>query len=85
MFRDGDLEPKLSIEEISKYDADVLFIVNVAERQPSYYFQHPMFSSLKAVKNNRAYVVDQETWSAQGILGVNKILDDLFKYLPEGE
>jgi iron complex transport system substrate-binding protein len=79
--RDGGLEPKLSIEEIGEYDADVLFIVNVAERLPSFYFQHPMFRSLKAVQDNRAYIVDQETWGAQGILGANRILDDLFKYL----
>ncbi|BAY67802.1 ABC transporter, iron(III) dicitrate-binding protein [Trichormus variabilis NIES-23] len=43
-----------------------------------------MFSSLKVVKNNRAYVVSQENWRGFGMSGVNKILDDLFKYLPEG-
>jgi iron complex transport system substrate-binding protein len=57
--------------------------VNAAERPASFYFQHPMFSNLKVVKNNRAYVVDQEVWSAQGILGANKLLDDLFQYLPK--
>jgi iron complex transport system substrate-binding protein len=77
----GDYRPPLSLETISEYDADILFIVNVAERPSSFYFQHPMFSSLKAVKNDRAYVVNQEIWNAQGILGANKILDDLFKYL----
>jgi iron complex transport system substrate-binding protein len=84
LSRGGDLEPSLSIEALSEYDADILFIVNNAERPASFYFQHPLFSSLKAVKNNRAYIVDQETWSAQGMLGANKLLNDLFKYLPEG-
>jgi len=79
-----DLKPSLSIETIDEFDTDILFIVDYAER-PSSYFQHPMFKSLKAVKNNRAFVVDPETWGAQGILGANKILDDLFKYLPEGD
>jgi iron complex transport system substrate-binding protein len=74
------LKPSLSIETIDEFDSDILFIVDYAER-PSSYFQHPMFKSLKVVKNNRAFVVDPETWGAQGILGANKILDDLFKYL----
>ncbi|MFQ4145909.1 iron-siderophore ABC transporter substrate-binding protein [Chlorogloeopsis sp. ULAP02] len=76
-------EWNLSIETINKYDADVLFIVDVDKRSPSFYFQNPMFSSLKVVKNNRAYVVSQENWRGFGISGANKILDDLFKYLPE--
>ncbi|NJK50111.1 ABC transporter substrate-binding protein, partial [Candidatus Gracilibacteria bacterium] len=84
LSRGGNLEPPLSIEAMSDYDADILFIVNVAEKPSSFYFQHPIFRSLKAVKNNRAYIVEQETWSAQGMLGANKLLNDLFKYLPQG-
>jgi iron complex transport system substrate-binding protein len=72
---------RFSLESIDEYDADILFIVNVAERSSSFYLQNPMFSSLKAVKNNRAYVVSQENWYTVGILGANKILDDLEKYL----
>jgi iron complex transport system substrate-binding protein len=83
LSRDGDLEPPISIEVMSDYDADVLFIVNVAEKPSSFYFQHPIFSQLKAVKNNQTYLVEQETWSAEGMLGANKLLDDLFQYLPK--
>jgi len=43
-----------------------------------------MFKNLKAVKNNRAYVVSQENWNTHGISGANRVLDDLFKYLPQG-
>lgn len=74
----------LSIETINEYDADILFIIDVDERKSSFYFQHPIFSNLKVVKNNRAYVVSQENWRGFGMSGANKILDDLFKYLPEG-
>ncbi|MDV2994681.1 MAG: putative siderophore-binding lipoprotein YfiY [Chroococcidiopsis sp. SAG 2025] len=77
-------EPPISIETIDEYDADVLFIVDNAESPSSFYLQHPLVGSLNVVKNHRAYVVDPETWSAQGITGANKILDDLFKYLPKG-
>jgi iron complex transport system substrate-binding protein len=71
----------LSIETIKEYDADILFIIDVDEKTSSFYFQNPMFSSLKAVENNRAYVVSQEKWRTNGISGANKILDDLYKYL----
>ncbi|MBW4642740.1 MAG: ABC transporter substrate-binding protein [Goleter apudmare HA4340-LM2] len=73
--------PSVSLEMIDEFDTDILFIVNNAERPSSFYFQHPILSSLRVVKNKRAYVVDQETWSAQGMLGANKILDDLEKYI----
>ena len=76
------LKPSVSLEMIDEFDTDILFIVNVARRSFSFYFQHPILSNLRAMKNKRAYVVDDETWSAQGILGANRILDDLFKYLP---
>lgn len=75
----------ISIETINKYDADILFIIDIDERTPSFYFQNPMFRTLKAVRNNRAYVVSQESWRGYGISGANKILDDLFKYLPEAQ
>lgn len=75
----------LSIETIAQYDADALFIVDIDKRSPSFFFQNPMFGNLAAVKNNRAYVVSQESWRGLGISGANKILDDLFKYLPEGK
>ncbi|MGG6270024.1 iron-siderophore ABC transporter substrate-binding protein [Leptolyngbya sp. AN10] len=74
-------EWNLSIETIDKYDSDILFIVDVDERSPSFYFQNPIFNSLEVVKNKRTYVVDQEAWRVQGISGANKILDDLYKYL----
>jgi iron complex transport system substrate-binding protein len=74
----------LSIETIDEYDADILFIVDIDKRGSSFYFQNPMFTSLKSVKNNRAYVVSQENWRGFGMSGANKILDDLFKYLPQG-
>jgi iron complex transport system substrate-binding protein len=74
-------EWNLSIETIDKYDTGILFIIDVDELSQSFYFQHPVFSNLKAVKNNRAYVVSQERWRSIGISGANKILDDLYTYL----
>jgi iron complex transport system substrate-binding protein len=71
----------LSIEMLDKYDADVLFVVNYANTPLSHYLQHPLWSSLKAVKNKRVYEVKPDVWASFGPLGANKILDDLFKFL----
>ncbi|MBW4666564.1 MAG: iron-siderophore ABC transporter substrate-binding protein [Cyanomargarita calcarea GSE-NOS-MK-12-04C] len=71
-----------SIEEIHKYDADILFIVNADYKSSSFYLENPLISSLKAVQNGQVYIVDPDIWTGNGLSGVNKILDDLFKYLP---
>ena len=42
-----------------------------------------ILSSLNAVKNKRAYIVDPYLWWVYGPLGVNKLLDELPKYLLE--
>ncbi|MBW4645802.1 MAG: iron-siderophore ABC transporter substrate-binding protein [Goleter apudmare HA4340-LM2] len=73
-----------SIEAISKYDTDILFIYNGDNKPSSFYVQNPLIALLKAVQNKRAYMVDPTIWGGNGPLGVNKILDDLFKYLPKG-
>ncbi|MCU0571104.1 MAG: iron-siderophore ABC transporter substrate-binding protein [Oculatellaceae cyanobacterium Prado106] len=83
LSRNGDIKPMISIELLHEYDADILFIVNLVRQPPDFYLQQPLFSRLKAVKSNRAYVVSNEAWNGIGILGANNILDDLFKYLPE--
>lgn len=74
----------ISIESIDEYNTDILFIINTERRPRSFYTQHPIFSRLKAFKNNHAYLVPLETWDTRGISGANKILDDLFKYLLDG-
>ncbi|MFB2772367.1 iron-siderophore ABC transporter substrate-binding protein [Pelatocladus sp. BLCC-F211] len=71
----------LSIEALKKYDTDIIFVINYAKTPLSHYLQHPLWSSLKAVKNKRVYEVKPDVWASFGPLGVNKILDDLFKYL----
>jgi iron complex transport system substrate-binding protein len=90
VLRDTGLHYKLphpgapmSIESLDEYNADILFIISDEQRPPSFYKQHPLFSHLKAVKNNRAYPVSPDRWDTPSILGANRVLDDLFKYLLE--
>lgn len=72
---------QLSIEDLKKYDADVLFIINESNDSILSYLKNPLLQHLRAVTNKQVYVVNQSDWFAGGPLGVNKILDDLFKYL----
>lgn len=74
---------KISIETIDEYDSDILFIINLERKTLSFFLKHPIFSQLKAVKTNRAYLVPPERWDTRGILGANQILDDFFRYLLE--
>jgi len=70
-----------SIEVLNKYDADVLFVLSETKDASQSFFQNPLLSTLKAAKNNRVYAVRHDRWWTYGFLGVNKLLDDLFKYL----
>ncbi|NJK51970.1 MAG: iron-siderophore ABC transporter substrate-binding protein [Leptolyngbyaceae cyanobacterium SU_3_3] len=70
-----------SIELLNNYDADILFIINTNNKASSYLFQKPMISSLKSVKNGRAYLVDQNVWFCYGPLGINRLIDEISKYL----
>jgi iron complex transport system substrate-binding protein len=44
----------------------------------SFFLQNPLIASLNAVKNNRAYFVETYKWHPGGILGLNRMLDDIF-------
>lgn len=82
----------VSLESIEKIDGDVIFantlsspkLQDNANQTLKRYQQHPLWSKLKAVRNDRVYYVDPELWSGNGILWTYEIIDDLFKYLVEG-
>lgn len=76
----------ISLEKLDAIDGDVLFFVNrrneddnkaIAEMQKS-----PLWQQLKVVQNDRVYPVSLDHWYIDhSILGINTVLDDLFKYL----
>ncbi|MEM1255625.1 MAG: iron-siderophore ABC transporter substrate-binding protein [Cyanobacteria bacterium P01_H01_bin.21] len=72
----------ISLEALDQYDADILFIMDYDRKEISFFLENPIIASLDAVKNNRVYFINADTWSANGPLGVNRMLDDLFQYLP---
>lgn len=71
-------ERQISIEVLDKYDADILFIMDYVGRPKSFLLENPLIASLNAVKNNRAYFVETSKWHTGGILGLNRLLDDIF-------
>ncbi|MEA5505973.1 iron-siderophore ABC transporter substrate-binding protein [Halotia wernerae UHCC 0503] len=70
-----------SIEVLKKYDADVLFVMNDTPQLAHTFFKSPLLTTLKAAQNNQVYEVQVNRWWTFGFFGVNKLLDDLFKYL----
>ena len=81
-----ELESVLSLEALPEHDADILFIMTeflTAEFRQKIsedlsFLKHPIWSQLKAVQNNQVYRVN---WTVGGLIGANRILDDLEKYL----
>lgn len=71
-------ERQISIEVLDKYDADILFIMDYDGKPKSFLLKNPLIASLNAVKNNRAYFVETTKWHTGGILGLNRMLDDIF-------
>lgn len=79
----GRGENTISLEVIEQYDADILFIMDYEQEEESFFLENPLIAALEAVKNDRVYFVDPDKWSAHGPIGVNRMLDDLFTYLPK--
>lgn len=89
-----DIEGKswvqVSQEDLQSIDGDAIFLLHVAsDKMPgsftvNQFVKNPLFSQLKAVKQGQVYQVDADVWHlGSNILGANRILDDLFKYLVE--
>jgi iron complex transport system substrate-binding protein len=71
-----------NIEVVDKYDADIIFFVSLkGDRERLSSYLQGILSSLKAAKNKRAYIADPHLWWVYGPLGVNRLLDDISKYL----
>ncbi|WP_256498543.1 ABC transporter substrate-binding protein [Chroococcidiopsis sp. CCNUC1] len=79
---------QVSREDINSIDGDAIFLLSVdSDKVPgsftvNQFAKDPLFSQLNAVQKGQVYQVDAEVWHlGSNILGANRILDDLFKYL----
>ncbi len=78
------INENISLELIPQIEGDIIFLIlgghNPLKLQQ--FINHPLWSRLQAVQENRVYPVTSDTWiSAWGIIGANQVLDDLSKYL----
>ncbi|MEP0746902.1 MULTISPECIES: iron-siderophore ABC transporter substrate-binding protein [unclassified Coleofasciculus] len=74
----------LSLELIPKMEGDAIFLVlgEGKESKLNQFTNHPLWFQLNAVKQGKVYQVNSDAWiSSWGIIGANRVLDDLFKYL----
>jgi iron complex transport system substrate-binding protein len=77
----------ISIETLPDWDADILFIVILHERDSKNlkslsFLEQPIWSTLKAVKNNQVHVV---SWASTvvGPITANQFIDELYQYFIE--
>ncbi|HYW19660.1 MAG TPA: iron-siderophore ABC transporter substrate-binding protein [Nodularia sp. (in: cyanobacteria)] len=85
LYEDKDkVQENISLELIPQIGGDVIFLIlgGHNESRLKKFTNHPLWSQLQAVQQNRIYPVTGDTWvSGWGIIGANQVLDDLFKYL----
>ncbi|MDM9380813.1 iron-siderophore ABC transporter substrate-binding protein [Chlorogloeopsis sp. ULAP01] len=83
----GDFTTKeqISQELLPELDGDVIFLSyrgkKAAKESLEKLQQTPLWRTLKAVQQNRVYLVDANHWYAFDVLAMNAVIDDLFKYL----
>ena len=73
----------VSSERLDLLDGDVIFVAldAGANERFSKFQQDPLWQKLKAVQNERVFIVDSGYWIFGNVLAANAILDDLFRYL----
>ncbi|MDB9372631.1 iron-siderophore ABC transporter substrate-binding protein [Nodularia sphaerocarpa] len=84
------IQVSIGNELIEKADGDVIFIWTAenitkkgnktAQKNLEQLKSNPLWQNLKAVQENKVYVVPSY-WIGSGMLAANAIIDDLFKYL----
>ena len=77
-------EITFSEEKLPEADGDVIFLAAYYDSDRAYLdriVERPLWKQLKAVQQNRVYVVDAETWRGGNLLAAHAIIDDLYQYL----
>lgn len=93
--KDVFMERVTSKEGIPLMDGDAIFVMQFVPEQGARagegtllkgWLDDPLWKNLAAVQARRVYEVSDDVWARGiGILGANKVLDDLFRYLlPSG-
>ncbi|BAY86137.1 iron(III) dicitrate-binding periplasmic protein [Calothrix parasitica NIES-267] len=84
-YQDKDkIHENISLELIPQLEGDVIFLILGGHNQSrlKQFTNHPLWSKLEAVRENKVHQVSSDTWiSSWGMIGANQVLDDLFRYL----
>lgn len=86
---EGGIFTKISLEQAAMADGTHIFTCSygdVKDTQAAGFLESPLWQSLDAVQNDRVYWVDDDFWMvAIGYLAADKVIDDLFTYLVDGD
>lgn len=78
-----DMFLSLSLEVLGDYDADILFVIVVYEKnaedlESSSFLKQPIWSALKAFRNQQIYAVQ---WAGVGgTIGADRVMNDLYRF-----
>nr|WP_028560175.1 Fe(3+) dicitrate ABC transporter substrate-binding protein [Paenibacillus pinihumi] len=77
--------PQLSLEQLVETNPQVLFLLPAGDKTiVGEWEKNPLWQKIDAVKNNRVFTVDRKDWAlSRGLIGSEKIVDDIVKYLGE--
>jgi iron complex transport system substrate-binding protein len=79
-----DTQLQIGEEELDKIDGDILLIGGLTEDDKDTLAelkQKPLWQRLRAVQQNRVYVIDYMTWRGGNLIAADAVIDDLFQYL----
>ncbi|QYO64278.1 iron-siderophore ABC transporter substrate-binding protein [Leptolyngbya sp. 7M] len=77
-----DLSQNVSIELAAHADGDIMFLLDYNEpEQVDQLLASPLWSQLKAVKNQQIYRVSNIHWYTPGVLAAHAVLDDIEQYV----
>lgn len=84
--KDNQVRKLVSREDLQSIDGDIIFLLYFKTTGTSLtlnkFKNDPLFSQLKAVKENQIYEVDGRVWiTGSSIQAANGVLDDLSRYL----
>ncbi|KAJ52720.1 iron complex transport system substrate-binding protein [Clostridium tetanomorphum] len=90
--RSTDFTLEIGKERLKEADGQVMFYFTYetgngeGSSREKEWLEDPLFRSLNAVKNNKAYRVDDAIWNtAGGVKAANLLLDDIEKFLKENK
>lgn len=85
VYQDKDkTQENVSLELIPQMAGDAIFLILGGHNKSKLrqFINHPLWSDLPAVQQNRVYPVRNDVWiAAWGIIGANAVVDDICKYL----